>query len=637
MRKKEKDEKDLRQTVPVHSSPPHRSAKRRLLFGWILCAVPVLVFSLLEIGLRTAGFGHSYPLFIPRPELPEYRFANPDVVKRYFADPALAPSVKPDPFFFRAKKAPGTFRIFVQGESTAAGYPFGQGASLAGMLQVRLQHTFTDRPIEVVSTAMAAVTSYTLLDFVDEIIENEPDAVLMYVGHNEYLGILGVGSAVSWGRNRPLILARLALRDLRIFQLAQRAHTALIGLFPEASEPKQRTRGTLMSRIVGEKYIPYESPLYRQGVRQFEANLNAMLARYRKAGVPVFIGTLASNERDQNPFISRVDPTVDGSQWERRYQEGKEALQRGETDAADAALAEAIRLDDRAADAYYAQAQLFEGMKDYPAARQAYLAAKDRDQLRFRAPERFNQIIRRVGSENGATVVEVQEAFLKKAKNGIIGEELMLEHLHPNVEGYFLLADAYYNAIRAKGFIGAWKNAASYEQASKDIPVTESDRLNGLYKIKHLMSDWPFQPERVPFNPPEPKNPIEALAIDLYHGDVSWIEAMEQLLSADLKNENYLRAAHTAVILAQAFPFLDAHQNIAGQLLEKVRRYREAIFYLNRAVSLKPTDPTYLLALSRAYAVDLQKEPAQRLLRRLLEIEPGHREARRLLNALEAS
>ena len=37
------------------------------------------------------------------------------------------------------EKRPGTFRVFVQGGSTAEGYPYGYGASPAGMLQQRLQ------------------------------------------------------------------------------------------------------------------------------------------------------------------------------------------------------------------------------------------------------------------------------------------------------------------------------------------------------------------------------------------------------------------------------------------------------------------------------------------------------------------
>ena len=86
------------------------------------------------------------------------------------------------------------------------------------MLEQRLLQTFPGRNIEVINTAMAAVNSYTLFDFVDEIIEQKPDLILIYAGHNEYYGSLGVGSAESLGRFRPVINLYLRLQHLRIVQ-----------------------------------------------------------------------------------------------------------------------------------------------------------------------------------------------------------------------------------------------------------------------------------------------------------------------------------------------------------------------------------------------------------------------------------
>ncbi len=49
----------------------------------------------------------------------------------------------------------------------------------------------------MINTAMSAVNSYVLKDVASEIAEQSPDAVLIYAGHNEYLGIFGVGSHFS--------------------------------------------------------------------------------------------------------------------------------------------------------------------------------------------------------------------------------------------------------------------------------------------------------------------------------------------------------------------------------------------------------------------------------------------------------
>ncbi len=138
------------------------------------------------------------------------------MIQRFYTQ---SPELAIDPIDFRREKTPGSYRIVVQGASSAAGFPYGRWAGLAGMLGDRLEATFPDREIEVISTAMAAVNSYTLLDFVDEIIAIEPDAVLIYAGHNEYVGILGVGSGLAPAASRPLVLIQLELARFRIYQL----------------------------------------------------------------------------------------------------------------------------------------------------------------------------------------------------------------------------------------------------------------------------------------------------------------------------------------------------------------------------------------------------------------------------------
>src|SRR5690606_37921936 len=151
------------------------------------------------------------------------------------------------------------------------------------MLQHRLQQTFPARTIEVVNTAMDAVSSYTLLDLADEIIARQPDAVLVYAGHNEYYGALGVGSTESLGRFRGLVAAYLRLRRFRTVQLLRDALAGIAGRFA-SDDDGGGDGGTLMAKMAGDQAIPYGSPAYRLGLRQFRANLSALLAKYERAG-----------------------------------------------------------------------------------------------------------------------------------------------------------------------------------------------------------------------------------------------------------------------------------------------------------------------------------------------------------------
>ena len=519
---------------------------RRRAFALLTALMPFLLLLAVEGGLRLSGFGQSYPLFVPVPEAPGFLRANRDVVRRFMVDERDTPNLWIRPVYFPRRKAPGTFRIFVQGESTTEGYPYGYGASPAGMLQQRLQRTFPQRKIEVVTTAMSAVNTYTLLDFSSEILEQQPDAVVIYVGHNEYVGLLGVGSGFSAGRRRPVVLAFLWLKDMRILQLGRRALSSF-----EPEKPRRRGR-TLMATIVAEKKIPYGSPLYRRGLAQYRANLRALLRRYRKAGVPVFIGTLVSNERDQPPFIS-------GHGAAAHFQRGKTLEKQGR----------------------------------YREARQAYLAAKDRDELRFRAPEEINSILREAAAEQGAHVVEVQAAFHRAAANGIVGHDLMLEHLHPNLRGYFVLADAFYDAFRENQMIGPWETPVPREQAWREIPVTAVDRLYGEWRAKYLLSDWPFTERRKPFRIPPPTDRVEEIAEEYYRGRIQWPDAMRLLLDHYRSIGDASEAARVAVLLAEAFPHRAEDQRAAAELLRRAGRPGSAVYQRHareRQASIMPGD-----------------------------------------------
>lgn len=560
---------------------------------WVLrlatAAVPFVLLAIAEGGLRLAGFGQGLePLFIPSPDQPAFKLANPRVALRFFADPAAAPSVAIETGYFRASRPPHALRLIVQGESSAAGFPYGLGASLAGMLDARLERAYPEREVEVISTAMAAVNSYALLDFAPEIVGERPDAVLIYVGHNEFLGILGVGSTLRVAGSSLLTRAFLATRELRSRQLLERA---LPSTPPTGAS---QAPGTLMERVAGERSIPLDSALYRRGVAQFEHNLAALLATYERARIPVFIGTLASNERDQPPFAGA---------------------------AAREAYARARDLDSRGA----AQA-----------ARAAYREAKDLDELRFRAPEIFNDIIRRIATRHGGTVVDVQARLAAASPIGVVGETLMLEHVHPNLEGYFLLVDEFLKALLASGVTGAAGIALSDEESRRAIPLTDVDRRLAEYKLLRIRSAWPFRAVSVEPKLPPPVSEAEHLAQALYRGELDWLNAQHLLRQHARKAGDEAQHAHISWILADAFPFLGDLQFEAGAALIASGRPREARRYTARAVELAPDTVNFLLADAHALALTGEPAEARARLERVLELEPHNATARGVLAQLSA-
>jgi tetratricopeptide (TPR) repeat protein len=590
--------------------------RRRRIFALVAFSLPFVLILLLEGVLRLVGFGESFPLFVPVPEAPGFLQVNEHAVRRFvgYKLETLHLAIRPVPF--RREKAPGTFRIFVQGGSSAEGFPYGFGASPAGMLQQRLQRTFPQHRIEVITTAVSAVNSYTLLDFVDEIIEQDPDAVVIYAGHNEYVGILGVGSGYSVARLPPVVWALVRVRQSsRIFQLLE-AGIASIQLLV-AKLGSDDSRSTLMAAVAARQpAIPYGSARYYRGIERYRGNLTAMLARYREAGVPVFIGTLASNLRDQPPFISGHDAASDTASWEVHFYSGQQALVSGDLDEALAELDKAIAIDD-AANGHFARGQALAGLGRYDQARQAYIAAKERDELRFRAPEPINQVIHDVALSEGAHLVDVEGALTSEATNGIVGDDLMLEHVHPNLRGYFLLADAFYQAMQTQGIIADWKVPVSRDLAWQEIPVTEVERLSGEYEIARLTSEWPFVDQDIDYELPEATTPVVQIAQRYFWRRIEWPEAMRKLYAHYRSVGGDQRAAKVAVLLARAYPYAARQQAMAARALLRGALPLAGV-YLGRAVELASTSDKPALHAARTA---LSQQDTTGALKLLMELD----------------
>ena len=616
------------------SANAKRNKDRRKLFLAIALLLPLLTLLLLEGLLRIAGFAPPEPLFVPVENAPEqYIQPNEKVIQRYFADPRLAPRTAIDTTFFPAQKSDDSFRIVLQGGSTAAGFPYGKWASPAGLLKQRLIRSFPDRDIELVSTAMSAVNSYTLADFAEEIVAIEPDAVLIYAGHNEYLGVLGVGSAFSSARSPSLTRLILWLQQWRLFRLIQKSFLSLSGALPDEGEEPP---GTLMARIAAERAIAYGSREFEAGVAQFRHNMSGLLDTYRAAGIPVMIATIASNLRDQPPFSSGLEESTDPQRWQELLELASDQFEQGRLDEATATANALVELDDGSAEAHFLLARILESSGDTGAAGRHYAAAKDRDRLRFRAPEAINTVIRELASEYGAQLIDVEARLQAESPNGIVGSELMVEHLHPNVRGYFFLADAFYDAMHELGWIGVWSAAVDDAAAWETRSVTEIDRLGGEYRVMQLKSDWPFQPSKQAWSLPPPADEIEVIAQNWFLKRITWLDAMNQALAFYQRAGNIDEAVRVALNLADAFVFLDDAQYAAGQLLLRQGQPRLALRYLHAAARLQPREPTHLLALAQAFYQSGYREQSIETLRRLAEIEPDNPRTAELIERLES-
>jgi len=603
------------------------SPARKRFFTFFLALIPIVFFGFVELGLQLTSYGGNLDLFIPAPgAYSDYLMCNPNVARRYFFMQSTIPDPQND--LFLKEKPENGYRVFALGGSTTAGYPYGNNVQFPRILQFRLQDVFPDRHIEVVNLGLTAVNTYTVLDFLDEILNKEPDALLIYAGHNEFYGALGAGSYESLGRARWFVKLYLNMQRSKVFLLMRDIVGALRRTLQNMMSDTDQSKpsATLMERMVAEQTIGLNSSLFELGKKQFQGNLEDIVTLARNAGVKVVLSELVSNVKDQKPFVSVKS-------------EGLEE-----------------------ADAVYKQAVLFEKSGKIDKARELYLKAKDLDGLRFRAPEAFNEIVRDVASRFDVPFAPMRHIFENASPNAIIGQRLMLEHLHPNIDGYFALADGFFETMRQNGFIAdVWDEALVKPSAfyREHWGFTELDAAYCDLRVRILTGGWPFKPKSAPNRTLlayKPVSLVDSLAYKAWADDKTNLEhAHVSLAEYHEKRSDWMRAFREYRALVHLTPMNDTPYLLAADMLIKARQLeaavpylenvlklenssfankwlgqiflekgqtKRALPYLEKAYAMAPDDAQIAYNLSGAYALSGQYDQARKTLAALEKISP---------------
>ena len=554
---------------------PRLSPARARVFLAVTVFTPVAVLFALELGLRLFWAAGAMPLFGPSPEgHGAYRVARAEVARRYFPDEQFPPA-PPHDVFAAAKPAHG-FRIFVLGESSAAGFPFPRNGTFSRVLRDALRDVLPNDSVEVVNVGIAATNSYTMLDLANDVIAERPDAVLIYGGHNEYYGALGVGSSVRIAGSPALVRLYIRALHLRTVVLLRSVIAAARHAFAHQA-PDDVTVASFMETVVRDQRIALGSTLFVAGERQFNENLRLLLGHFRNSRIPVFVGSLASNLRDQPPLASDGNAGPAGA--DAAFNGASAALARGDT----------------------------------AAARAGFVKARDLDVVRFRAPSSFNGIIRTAAALEGAVYVPIAEAFDSVAPGHIPGRELFLEHVHPTRDGYVLMASTFYQSLREAHFFGrqAQENRlASWAQYEERMALSPFDERVAYHTTQSITKRWPFVPvaKQVDYRGTYKAVTIgDSLALLVARGGMPWEQA--KLLLTD----HFITAVQTDSALLECrglirdAPLQAAPSEMVARALLLAGRESDAEPYLRSAYALQPSAMSTLsLATLAAHRRDFQ-------------------------------
>ena len=234
-------------------------------FYLVLILLPVVIVIFLELSLRLFNYGRTYDQWIPAGE--GRLTLNPEIAFRYFYNTDRVPSANHN-YFDKVKKE-NSYRVFVMGGSSAAGFPYSPNGAFSRYIRKRLELLYPERNIEVVNIAMSAINSYALRDMLPGVLEKQPDLIIIYAGHNEYYGALGVGSVETLGDTRFIVNTVIWLNRFKTFELLRDLIKSVSGWF---SSPV-KSDGTLMARMSQRQLIPFNSEKYFSGLNQYEGNL----------------------------------------------------------------------------------------------------------------------------------------------------------------------------------------------------------------------------------------------------------------------------------------------------------------------------------------------------------------------------
>ncbi|RPI05649.1 MAG: hypothetical protein EHM64_05760 [Ignavibacteriae bacterium] len=522
--------------------------RKKILFTTVVVLIPYVLMAALELALRLFSFGSNLELFVPSAD-PRYYEINRQVGERFFS--TLDHTTPLTERFYREKPANG-YRIFVLGESTVQGFPYDANVAFPKILQRRLQDMLPHRSVEVINLGLTAVNSYTLLDFADEVLNQKPDAVLIYTGHNEYYGAMGVASME--GGSIPNWLKRLHLKlvHFRTYQLIQKGIESVYRLVHPVTTDE--ARATLMEKMVGKNLIPYNSKMYTEGLNIFAENMGALLEKMNRRHVPVIISDLVSNVGGLPPFRSS------------RYENYPPA------------------------DSVYSRAKQLLAAHAVEQAREEFLRAKDLDLIRFRASEDMNRLIVHLADSLGITSISMKSLFEQYSPNGIVGDNLMTDHLHPNVDGYFLMADAFLSSLREHGVPEKDWDTTLFKPNGyyrTHWGFTELDSMIAVIRIKHLKAGWPFQPEATVNNFRNtyvPHGIVDSLAfMSVKYVDVSPSMVHKKLAAYYESIGDLKRASREYFAMAYISPINVSSYYYAADLATKSAEYANAVRYLNES------------------------------------------------------
>jgi tetratricopeptide (TPR) repeat protein len=438
---------------------------QRDLSGWRVALftvlVPIVFFAVLELLLAIAGVK---PALYENDPYVGFSSSQPLYEEQLLADGTAVLRTAPNKFLlfnamqFPRDKSTEAFRIFCTGGSTTYGRPYTNPTSFCGWLRQFLAALDPARRWEVVNAGGISYASYRVALLTEELIEYEPDLLIVYSGHNEFLEKRTYEGLVSTPRAIHGLTAWL--RGTRIYGAMERL---LEGFRTQAIDSKAVNSNVLEAEVkplldssIGPDAYHRDDELRDQILRHYRFNLARSIDIASSVGARTIMVTPASNLANTSPFKSEYSEGLsqtDRSTVRDLIQSARQKLDNDQPDEALVFLNKALSIDDRYALAWFLKGRALEKTGRFDEAVIAYERARDEDIVPLRALTTMGDIVRDVAAERDVALIDFLDIVEERSANGIAGESLFLDHVHPTIEGNRLLALAIIDEMRRMGIV----------------------------------------------------------------------------------------------------------------------------------------------------------------------------------------
>ena len=401
----------------MSDEPKSTPRKPRVAFKLLAVLLGLAPFVVLEIAFRMlgvgetaggsdtfAGFGSNIPVF----EREDDRFVTSKTRMPFLPEQSFA-----------ANKPPKGFRAFCFGGSTVHGRPYESDTAFPKWLEIELAATNPERSVEVVNCGGISYASYRIVPMLREIVDYQPDLIVIATGHNEFLedrtyhSLKERSAARSWIDNlaassRIVSVGRGIVRGKSVAE----AHV---------NPDRDADFDTRLDLETGYASYHRDAEWHARVLEQFEEAVGMMVQICAEKGVPLVFVNLGSNVRDCAPYKTehRAEMTAnDERRWREAFNWATSLEKAGELDEALKRYREAEAIDPQYALVQWRIARCLDRLKRGKEAAKYYLLAKDEDVCPLRMLDQQYAFFQKIASETKAPLVDAR-AWLEVAEPGL--------------------------------------------------------------------------------------------------------------------------------------------------------------------------------------------------------------------------